>query len=80
MKITFNINMSQRCEMGPTGRKVIARGEACTVEECGCGVLHVTIGVITLRLHPSAVASIHETIGDALVSSVATSTPAELFS
>lgn len=79
MSFIFNFNMSERCETGPTGRNVIARGDACTIEQCGCGVLHVTIGVVTMRLHPSAVASMYETIGEALAST-AKPQMAELYS
>ena len=47
-------------------RRVVAQGPVCTVEECACGVLHVTIGVFTIRLQTEVVASIWETLGEAL--------------
>jgi hypothetical protein len=47
-------------------RRLIARGPVCIVEECTCGVLHVSVGVLTLRLQKEVVASIWETLGEAL--------------
>lgn len=47
-------------------RRVVAQGPVCTVEQCACGVLHVTIGVLTIRLQTEVVASIWETLGEAL--------------
>jgi hypothetical protein len=48
------------------GRRLVSQGSFCTVEECVCGVLHVTIGVLTIRLQTDVVASIWETLGEAL--------------
>ncbi|APR81403.1 Hypothetical protein A7982_06750 [Minicystis rosea] len=36
------------------------------MEECGCGVLHITLGALTIRLQTEVVASIWETLGEAL--------------
>ncbi|HEX7666108.1 MAG TPA: hypothetical protein VF407_16385 [Polyangiaceae bacterium] len=47
-------------------REVIAQGQVCQVEECSCGVLHVTVGALTLRLAPEVVASLRDTLDDAL--------------
>lgn len=47
-------------------RRPIARGPMCSIEECACGVLHVTLGVLTIRLDRDVVASIWETFGEAL--------------
>jgi hypothetical protein len=47
-------------------RRLLSRGPVCAIEECSCGTLHVSIGVLTLRLEPEVVASIWETLGDAL--------------
>ncbi len=47
-------------------RKLIAQGSICRVEECSCGVLHVTIGALTIRLHAEVVASVWATLGDAI--------------
>ena len=48
------------------GRRLVARGEAATIEECACGTLHVTLGALTVRLRPEIVASLWETLGEAL--------------
>lgn len=50
----------------PPRRQRIAGGEAATVEACACGTLHVTLGALTVRLRPEVVASLWETLGDAL--------------
>ncbi len=55
--------MSGNCQ---PSRWVLARGPFCAVEECSCGVLHVTFGVLTIRLQREVVASIWETLGEAL--------------
>jgi hypothetical protein len=55
--------MTESCR---PGRRVVARGPVCTIEECSCGILHLTIGVFTIRLEPSVVASVGQTIGEAL--------------
>lgn len=47
-------------------RRPLARGPMCSIEECSCGVLHVTLGALTIRLAPDLVASIWETFGTAL--------------
>ena len=47
-------------------RRLLAGGEQCVVEECGCGTLHVTIGALTLRLGPSSVADLSATLGEAM--------------
>lgn len=55
--------MDDRCVVS---RRLIAQGPVCTVEECSCGVLHVTLGALTIRLQREAVGSIFETLGEAL--------------
>jgi len=47
-------------------RRTIAKGHICTVEECSCGVLHVSLGVLTVRLQAEVVASVWATLGEAL--------------
>jgi hypothetical protein len=47
-------------------RRVVAQGPACSIEECACGVVHLTVGVFTIRLQAEVVASIWETLGVAL--------------
>lgn len=34
-------------------RHRIATVGPCIIEQCACGTLHVEVGVVTLRLHPS---------------------------
>ena len=50
----------------PPRREVLARGPMCHVERCVCGTVHLTIGALTLRLDPHAIASIWGTVGEAL--------------
>lgn len=47
-------------------RRLIAHSPYCSVEECSCGILHVTLGVLTIRLQREVVASIWETLGESL--------------
>jgi hypothetical protein len=55
--------MDERCV---AARRLIAQGPMCTVEECRCGVLHVTLGALTIRLQPEVIASIWQTLDEAL--------------
>lgn len=55
--------MSASCE---PHRNRLAEGPVCTVDECACGVLHVTIGAITIRLQTDVVESIWLTLGEAI--------------
>jgi hypothetical protein len=34
-------------------RERVAHGPGCTVERCGCGTLHITIGPVTMRIERS---------------------------
>jgi hypothetical protein len=47
-------------------RRTVAQGPVCTVEECSCGVLHLTLGALTIRIQREVVASMWETLGEAL--------------
>lgn len=47
-------------------RRVVASGPFCSVEECGCGVLHLSLGALTIRLQTEVVASVYQTLGEAL--------------
>jgi hypothetical protein len=47
-------------------RTLIAEGEVCRVEQCGCGTLHLTLGALTLRLEPAAIADVARTLARAL--------------
>jgi hypothetical protein len=55
--------MDDRCR---PARRLLAQCPVCTVEECACGVLHVTLGVLTIRLQTEVVASVWQTLGEAL--------------
>lgn len=55
--------MDDRCR--PV-RRLLAQGPMCTVEECACGVLHVSLGALTIRLPTEVVASVWQTLGEAL--------------
>ncbi len=44
----------------------LAEGPICMVEACQCGVLHLTIGPVTLRLQAEAVESLWVTLGEAI--------------
>ena len=44
----------------------IAEGAFCTVDACECGVFHVTLGPITVRLQSDVVESIWVTLGEAI--------------
>lgn len=44
----------------------LVEGAYCTVDACGCGVLHVSLGPLTVRLQKEVVESIWLTLGEAL--------------
>ncbi|MFT3697868.1 MAG: hypothetical protein QM831_32305 [Kofleriaceae bacterium] len=46
-------------------RDTLASSDFALVEHCNCGAVHVTIGAVTLRLSPSAIAPLAETLADA---------------
>jgi hypothetical protein len=35
-------------------RAILAESPTCRIEQCACGVIHLTLGVVTLRLSPAA--------------------------
>lgn len=45
----------------------LAESSIAAVDLCGCGVMHLHIGALTLRLAPSAILELAETLGDAVV-------------
>ena len=47
-------------------RERVVEGAYCTVDACGCGVLHVSLGPLTVRLQKDVVESIWLTLGEAL--------------
>ncbi len=51
----------QACE-----RIRLAEGNLATVDQCSCGMLHLHLGAITLRVSPEALHSIFETLGQSI--------------
>jgi hypothetical protein len=46
-------------------RQVLGRCGFVLIELCNCGAAHVTLGAVTLRLAPEAIAELAEAAGDA---------------
>lgn len=44
----------------------LAEGNLATVDQCSCGMLHLHLGAITLRVSPEALRSIFETLGESI--------------
>lgn len=40
-------------------------GDAVTIDQCGCGAIHLTIGAVTLRLQPEAFATVASAVAEA---------------
>lgn len=51
----------------PCIRRTLSRGDFALVERCNCGAVHVTIGAVTFRLAPNALAPLADTLCDAVV-------------
>ena len=51
---------SQSC-----ARRVLSSGDCSSVEQCSCGMVHLNIGGVTLRVPPGAFPQIASTISDA---------------
>lgn len=47
-------------------RELLARGVNSAVERCACGVLHVTVGALTMRFTREAAAELAQTLEEAL--------------
>lgn len=47
-------------------RECLADGPLCRIDRCGCGMLHVTLGPLTVRLEPAACRAVHATLAEAL--------------
>ena len=54
--------MSKMRATQPCARRVLASGDCTLVEQCSCGHVHLTIGAITMRLDPSVLPSLAETM------------------
>ena len=47
-------------------RHAIAHSGPCQIEQCDCGVLHVTVGMATLRLQPTTARALADALARAL--------------
>lgn len=47
-------------------REMLASGSVASVERCGCGTLHLTLGAMTLRIQEEALFSLCSTVAEAL--------------
>ena len=47
-------------------RHALASNGPCSIESCDCGVLHVTVGMITMRLQPTTARALADTLLRAL--------------
>lgn len=71
LTLVFNIDrlvfMLRRGTHAPTDtRTVVAQSPLLTVEACGCGVMHLHFGALSLRLTGEALESVQRTIAEAL--------------
>ena len=48
-------------------RQRVASVGPCTIEQCDCGVLHVTVGMVTMRLHQETAHALSAALARALV-------------
>lgn len=48
------------------GRRLLAAGRSCRVEQCSHGTVHLTIGALTLRVPVEALSDLAHTLGAAL--------------
>lgn len=49
----------------PCHRERLAAGDFAQVELCDCGAAHLTIGAVTLRVAPAAIAELAEVVVEA---------------
>ena len=54
-------NDSHVCE-----RRTLSQSSAAQIEACACGIIHITLGAVTLRFHPEAARSLCLTLNEAL--------------
>jgi len=52
--------------MNDHDRQSLAQRGPCRIEACECGVLHVTVGMITLRLQPTTARALADALEQAL--------------
>jgi hypothetical protein len=46
-------------------REVLASGTVSRIERCGCGSLYLTLGPVTMAVHPEAMMDLSETLAKA---------------
>jgi hypothetical protein len=46
-------------------RDRLAGTPSMSVDVCNCGCVHLTLGAVTLRLHPDAITELARVLGDA---------------
>ena len=63
-------------ESCPTIR--LAQGDLAAVDVCSCGMLRLHLAALTLRITPEALASVLETLTEALATQTALRTPPRL--
>ncbi len=51
-------------------RKLLVRRPECRIELCSCGVYHVGIGAITLRMTSDQASAVFEALGAAIAPSI----------
>jgi hypothetical protein len=47
-------------------KRTLAEGSMTRLEICGCNSFYLTIGPLTVCLHPSAIEELHDTLGRAV--------------
>jgi hypothetical protein len=51
-------------------RKLLVRRPECRIELCSCGVYHVSVGAVTVRLGTEQMSAMFEAMGHALAPTV----------
>ena len=46
--------------------RTVAQNEQCTVQQCTCGMMHVSVGAVTVRLRPAAAGQLRDALVSAL--------------
>lgn len=47
------------------GRRILAENPVGRIEQCDCGMLHLTVGALTLRLTPALIQQLTHLLGGA---------------
>lgn len=46
--------------------RTVAQNEQCTVQQCTCGMLHVSVGAVTVRMRAAAAGHLRDALAQAL--------------